>query len=300
MSGSPATQPGRILVVEDLEQNRELFRTVLARAGYAVETAADGRAALAALQAGTFDLVLMDVQMPVLDGLAATREIRRLEGPASEVTVVGMSANVLPEHLRAFEAAGMDDHLGKPFRRAQLLEKVAAWLGRSGAAAAPSAGMPPAGDAARPAGDPGRRAAADPDDFPSGARLRAGAEADPDDLAAEGGDPRAAVTADLDELVDLMGRDWLLAGLAKLTERIDETFAAEEPSDARLVARQAHALVSQAALVGFRGFADACSTLEEACLRGDAGAAYRTARTIAAAVRREVERLRAQFRVPSG
>ena len=250
--------PGRILVVEDLDHNRELFRTVLARAGYEVETAPNGRAALAALQAGAFDLVLMDVQMPVLDGLSAAREIRKLAGPARDVTIVGMSANVLPEQLRAFEAAGMDDHLGKPFRRAQLLEKVGAWLERSGPAVEtlPSAQAP--------------------------------------DAPAEG-DPKAAVTADLDELVGLMGRDWLVTGLGKLIERIDEAFAAEDPADLRLVARQAHALVSQAALVGFRGFADACSTLEEACLRGQADSAYRLARTVAAAVRREAERLRTHY-----
>ncbi len=250
---SSATTPGRILVVEDLEHNRELFRTVLARAGYVVETAPDGRAAVAALQAGAFDLVLMDIQMPVLDGLSATREIRKFEGPARDVTIVGMSANVLPEQLRAFEAAGMDDHLGKPFRRAQLLEKVAAWLGR------------PAGLVAT-----------------SGPVSR---DVVPD---------AAALSTDLDELVGLMGRDWVLTGLGKLVERIDETFSSDEPSDPRLVARQAHALVSQSALVGFRGFADACSTLEEICLRGqDPRGAYRTARDIALAVRREAERLRA-------
>ncbi len=253
MRESSATTPGRILVVEDLEHNRELFRTVLARAGYVVQTAPDGRAAVAALQAGAFDLVLMDIQMPVLDGLSATREIRKFEGPARDVTIVGMSANVLPEQLRAFEAAGMDDHLGKPFRRAQLLEKVAAWLGRPAGLVATSG--PVSRDVVRDA---------------------------------------AALSTDLDELVGLMGRDWVLTGLGKLVERIDETFSSDEPSDPRLVARQAHALVSQSALVGFRGFADACSTLEEICLRGqDPRGAYRMARDIALAVRREAERLRA-------
>lgn len=254
--------PGRILVVDDLDHNLELFRTVLARAGYDVETAPNGRAALAALQAGAFDLVLMDVQMPVLDGLSAAREIRKLAGPACDVTIVGMSANVLPEQLRAFEAAGMDDHLGKPFRRAQLLEKVGAWLERSGPAVEtlPSAQAP--------------------------------------DAPAEG-DPKPAVTADLDELVGLMGRDWLVTGLGKLITRIDDTFAADDPGDPWVVARQAHALVSQAAIVGFRGFADTCSALEEACLRRqDPRPAYRLARSVAIVVRRDAERLRSRYAVP--
>jgi CheY-like chemotaxis protein/HPt (histidine-containing phosphotransfer) domain-containing protein len=268
--------PGRILVVEDLDHNRELFKTVLARAGYVVETAPNGRAAIAALQAGAFDLVLMDIQMPVMDGLAAARAIRALDGPGRDVTIVGMSANVLPEQLRAFEAAGMDDHLGKPFRRAQLLEKVGAWLERSDV---PAVSRLPGHDAA---------AAADP-------RAVSGHGG----AAAADTDPRAAVSADLDELVGLMGRDWLLTGLGKLIERIDGTFAAEAPSDLRLVARQAHALVSQAALVGFRGFADACSTLEEACLRGrDADGLYRTAQALAGAVRGEAERLQARYAAP--
>ena len=272
-------KPGRILVVEDLDHNRELFKTVLARAGYVVETAPNGRAAIAALQAGAFDLVLMDIQMPVMDGLAAARAIRALDGPGRDVTIVGMSANVLPEQLRAFEAAGMDDHLGKPFRRAQLIDKVGAWLERSDFPAV-----------SRLSGhDEAAAAATDPKAAVSG--YGGAAAADPD--------PKAEISADLDELVGLMGRDWLVTGLGKLIERIDETFAADAPSDLRLMARQAHALVSQAALVGFRGFADACSTLEEACLRGqDAPRLYRTAQALAGAVRREAERLQARYAAP--
>jgi len=99
---SPTAPSPRILVVEDLDHNRELFRTVLARAGYEVETAPNGQAAVAALEGNVFDLVLMDVQMPVMDGLTATRKIRELDPPARDVPIVGMSTNVMPEQLDAF------------------------------------------------------------------------------------------------------------------------------------------------------------------------------------------------------
>ncbi len=253
---SPTAPSPRILVVEDLDHNRELFRTVLARAGYEVETAPNGQAAVAALEGNVFDLVLMDVQMPVMDGLTATRKIRELDPPACDVPIVGMSANVLPEQLNAFQAAGMDDHLGKPFRRAHLLEKVAAWLGRSGGGASPP-------------------------------------EHAPVQEAASGVGPSPGA---IDDLVGLMGKDWLLTGLAMLIDRIGEAFSASEPSDHPALARQAHGLVSQAALLGFRTFADACSTLENACLSGrGVMPAYAAAKGLAVSVRSEAEQLRARY-----
>jgi PAS domain S-box-containing protein len=125
----------RLLLVEDNAVNRELIKIMLEPFGVDVETANDGVAGVEAMRQGQFDLVLMDVQMPVMDGLTATREIRAMEGARGAATpIVAMTANVLPEQIANCLAAGMDDHLGKPINPAKLLETVARWSGRTHAA----------------------------------------------------------------------------------------------------------------------------------------------------------------------
>jgi PAS domain S-box-containing protein len=125
----------RLLLVEDNAVNRELICAMLEPFGVAVETANDGVAGVEAMRQGQYDLVLMDVQMPVMDGLTATREIRALEGARGASTpIIAMTANVLPEQVANCLAAGMDDHLGKPISPTKLLEAVARWSGRSHAA----------------------------------------------------------------------------------------------------------------------------------------------------------------------
>jgi len=122
----------RVLLVEDNAINRELIKAMLDPFGVEIETAHDGVAGVEAMRQGQFDLVLMDVQMPVMDGLTATREIRALEGARGAATpIVAMTANVLPEQIATCLAAGMDDHLGKPINPTRLLEAVARWSGRS-------------------------------------------------------------------------------------------------------------------------------------------------------------------------
>ncbi|MDB5570839.1 MAG: histidine kinase [Hyphomicrobiales bacterium] len=121
---------GRILLVEDLEHNRDLARTILTNAGHEVDTALNGVEALAAVQAKAYDLVLMDVQMPVMDGVTATRLIRGLNHPSRDVCIIAMTANVLPQQVKAFGEAGMNDHVGKPFKRVELLSKLGTWLQR--------------------------------------------------------------------------------------------------------------------------------------------------------------------------
>ncbi|MET7245643.1 ATP-binding protein [Methylobacterium sp. EM32] len=129
-AASAPGRPGRLLLVEDIEVNRELACLMLRKAGHSVDVATDGFQAVRAAEAGTYDLVLMDVQMPGLDGTMATRLIRCLPGPAGRVPVVAMTANVLPDQVQSFRAAGMDDHLGKPFTPAELTALLARWLDR--------------------------------------------------------------------------------------------------------------------------------------------------------------------------
>ena len=118
----PEAASPRVLVVEDNVVNQQLVLVMLARAGYVAEVAADGREALALLRARRFDLVLMDLQMPVMDGLQATRELRRSGSGVLDpaVPVIALTANAFAEdRARAF-ASGMNDFLAKPFKMGVL------------------------------------------------------------------------------------------------------------------------------------------------------------------------------------
>lgn len=120
----------RILVVDDTHANRELFSTILTKLGVEATTVSNGAEALHALRFDTYDLVLMDVQMPVMDGLTATREIRRLEAATGDrIPIVALTANVQPEQIAHCRAAGMDDHLAKPLQMPLLLAVLSKWLG---------------------------------------------------------------------------------------------------------------------------------------------------------------------------
>ena len=118
----------RLLLVEDVVLNQEVARAVLEVAGHGVDVVGDGQSAVAAVQRTTYDLVLMDVQMPGMDGMSATRAIRALRHPSRRVPIVAMTANVLPEQVRQFLEAGMNDHVAKPFKRAELYTTIDRWL----------------------------------------------------------------------------------------------------------------------------------------------------------------------------
>lgn len=120
-------RPSRILVVDDLDVNRELIRVILEAVGQEVTEAAGGAEAVEASIQTPFDLIFMDLQMPGMDGCAAARAIRDLSEPNRFTPIVALSANVLPEHIRASAAAGMNDHLGKPVVPRDLIAAVGRW-----------------------------------------------------------------------------------------------------------------------------------------------------------------------------
>lgn len=116
----------RVLLADDHPTNRKVVELVLAQAPVELTSVENGAEAVAAYRAGGFDLVLMDMQMPVMDGLTATREIRACEQSQGleRTPVVMLTANAMPEHIAAGIAAGADRHLAKPFNAADLLELV--------------------------------------------------------------------------------------------------------------------------------------------------------------------------------
>jgi PAS domain S-box-containing protein len=122
------SEPLNILLAEDNPINQKLAVTLLGRVGHRITVAEDGAAALRALSEDVFDLILMDMQMPGLSGLEATRQIRINEGDGPHVPIVALTANAFAEDREACLAAGMDGFVSKPIRREDLFDAIASAL----------------------------------------------------------------------------------------------------------------------------------------------------------------------------
>ena len=113
--------PLRILLAEDNAINQKLALRILQRLGYSADLAVNGLEAIDALRRQTYDVVLMDIQMPEMDGLEATQVIRQELPPDRQPRIIAVTANVMKEDRDACLAAGMDDYLGKPFTVEELV-----------------------------------------------------------------------------------------------------------------------------------------------------------------------------------
>jgi CheY-like chemotaxis protein len=121
----------QVLLVEDNEINTVVAKSILEKLGCQVVCASDGRESVEFCRAHSPDLVLMDMQMPRMDGLTATRKIREFESkhsPARHTPIIALTANVMNADRDLCLTAGMDDFLAKPFRYEELAAKLARWL----------------------------------------------------------------------------------------------------------------------------------------------------------------------------
>ena len=126
---TPPLQQGtlRVLYVDDNAHNRALVTAILTSQGIECQTAEDGSQGLEAAKTGGWDLILMDIQMPVMDGVHATRAIRALPRGAGAMPILAVTANTLSNQLEAYREAGMNDCIPKPIDIATLVEKVICW-----------------------------------------------------------------------------------------------------------------------------------------------------------------------------
>ena len=246
----------RILLAEDNPVNRKVGLKTLQRMGYYAEAVEDGQAAVDALSARRYDLVLMDVQMPVMDGMEATRHIRDAASPVLEhaVPIVALTAHARREDRDACIAAGMDDYLSKPIQPQALAAVLAHWVERRAEASPePSIGPP-----RRPGDDTA------PEVF------------DPGVLLTLLGDDRAAVREIVAEYLDDVPR------------QLEQLRAALEAGDDDAVRRQAHTLKGASANVGAAALRTAAWALERAAADGDLA----TARDLYGSLEVESQRLR--------
>ncbi|RYX92724.1 MAG: response regulator [Comamonadaceae bacterium] len=161
-AGPPSVPPeelagrraSRILLVEDNDINQEVASAMLTDAGFRVDIAENGQVALDMVRRDAYDLVLMDMQMPVMDGVAATQAIRRMP-LLRRLPIVAMTANAMAQDRRRCMEAGMNDFLVKPINPDELWAMLLKWITPAGQPKAPphDGNIPPAG--ARPAGEPG-------------------------------------------------------------------------------------------------------------------------------------------------
>jgi CheY-like chemotaxis protein len=125
---------GRVLVAEDNQVNQKVVVMILKKLGYSSDVAGNGREALNALEIGSYGVVLMDCQMPEMDGFEATRAIRAGGSDFAGIPIIALTANALGGEKERCLAAGMDDYLAKPIKAETLGRKLEIWMSRAAAA----------------------------------------------------------------------------------------------------------------------------------------------------------------------
>jgi PAS domain S-box-containing protein len=264
LEGLAQVRGARILVAEDNEINRQVAREILEQAGFHVSVVNDGRAAVQAVTSSQYDAVLMDIQMPVLDGLAAAAEIRAWEAHQSRpaVPVIAMTAHAMAGDAEKSLAAGMNDHVTKPINTDQLFAALArAIRPRPGIGPdAPAVSRPANGGAAPdlPTALPGIDMA--------------------DGLGRIGGNARL--------YRDILVR--LRSDFAGASDQLERLLGSGNLEDAK---RLAHSLKGVAANVGARELAASAAAAERACAAGSEADRVEAARALALPLRTVIDGL---------
>jgi signal transduction histidine kinase/DNA-binding response OmpR family regulator len=249
----------RILLAEDVLINQMIAIEMLQTAGYQVDVADNGIEAVDAVKHQPYDVVLMDVHMPLMDGLDATRKIRELAPPRGRIPMIALTADAVAGVREQYLAAGMDDFLSKPFNRSELLAVVERWTADSvkdGAADAPASAAAPSASAALDA-------------------------------------------AKLHELEDIMTRDeftkLMNTWLESTGERVEKIMTFAAAGDLAAVRPHAHNLVSTAGGFGAMRLSDLARRLEEACHAGNAAEVRDLAKAVGAAAEPARDAVRARL-----
>jgi CheY-like chemotaxis protein/HPt (histidine-containing phosphotransfer) domain-containing protein len=224
-TGDRVAFKGRILLAEDSQTNAMVATALLERRGARVDLVGNGREALEAVRQRPYDLIIMDIAMPEMDGLTATRQIRALGGPLARLPILGMTAHAMPGDEKACRDAGMDQYLTKPIDRIAFLKAVGDLLARAPAA---PASAPSAAPVAAPMIDL---------------------------------DQVEEIWGELDHT---SYREVVGVFLGELEQRLSDLRAAAAEGDRRAIGRHAHALKGAAANVGGRPLSAAAAALEAA------------------------------------
>ena len=229
-----------VLLVEDDPMNQEVGRAMIEAFGGRVDVASNGYEVLDRIKSASYDIIFMDCQMPIMDGLEATRLIRELEKlqGGARVVIVALTANDTDDDCRRCLAAGMDDHLGKPFRMQDLLQKIEKWC--KGVCVGGSAGRPegPQSNSGQPENEVCNHL--------DTSRL--------DSIRSLGPDGPMM----LSEIIEIYFNDAPI-----LLDRLREAFHA---GDAACVARSAHTLKSTSAGIGANALGAMCKRVEAIAL----------------------------------
>jgi len=242
LHGRESGQGRRILLVDDYAINLEVARRHLEAGGHCVSLAGNGQEAIDAFESGNHDIIFMDIQMPVMDGIEATKIIRDLEksrGSANRIPIVALTAHAVREYIDACLKAGMDDYLIKPVFRKDLLGKVDRWID--------SASAPAGGELPPPEASALRQVPAEPMDF---ARALEEFEGN-----------REFLTGLLEKFLENVR-----AQLGTIREALDR-------ADAEILRREAHAIKGGAANLAAAELSSAAAELEITAKSGSLGAA---------------------------
>ncbi len=257
----------QVLLVEDYPPNREIALSHLDDAGCRAEFAVNGREAVAKADDGSFDIILMDVQMPEMDGKEATRRIRAGNGPNAGTPIIGMTASAFPRDIAECLDAGMSEVLTKPVRKALLIDIVNRWAGparppaeENGKPDAPAAATPlPPAAARAPEKETSPSAAGAPIDFPR--------------VTEEFGGKKDVVTRVLKNF---------LASCEKLLPAME---GALNEGDLESVRKEAHKMKGGAANLTADRMAEQAGRTEKAAASGDAAEAARAMADLGVAFR---------------